>query len=393
MHLFKRLAGGLMALVLAVSLMPAASASQFYSYILDANDSAEIAAMVDVVSEQTFAYTDAATVQNYIEHFLYNSDFSAINGGRFPYTNAQGYWAGKSVSDGTYYQVVNATGCYAYCKFVSQVIYGTAGLQRNLEQRAGKITADGLKNFLKKYAQAGEHIRVGDKHSFTYVSGTEQGFYYLDYAGDQNPRIWLRYTTYKNFAAHCNSLYKRVWIYEANNVVNTEHWFKQYSVAAQSLGLTGDASIRNCNDNLTLAECVTLTARAHDLFTEGNAGFKALDGEAWYEPYVIYLMNNQILTEDFEDYLAGTTREQFVNLLIAALPENETVERINDPISFADEWNISNSYAVSLFYEAGILTGVKQSDGVYFYPDSTITRGEAVTMLTRLAMPELRVSI
>lgn len=223
-RLCKRLTGVLMALVLVASLVPSASARQLHTYFVNKNQSEEIAAMLDGISSQTFSGIDEAEVRTYIEHFLYRSDFSALNGGRFPYTNAQGYWWGKSVADGTYYQVVHATGCYAYCSFVSQVIYGSAGLQEQhyLADRAGKIKASSLKAFLQTNAQAGEHIRIGEKHSVTYVSGTEEGFYYMDYAGDQNPRIWLRYTTYENFAARCNELYKRVRIFDANMEINVE---------------------------------------------------------------------------------------------------------------------------------------------------------------------------
>ena len=114
MHLFKRLTGGLAALALVASLTPMASARQLYSYNLDAGYADEITDMVNEISNQTFSVTTSDEVQSYIEHFLYTSSFSAINGGRYPYTNAQGYWAGKTVSDGTYSQVVSATGCFSY---------------------------------------------------------------------------------------------------------------------------------------------------------------------------------------------------------------------------------------------------------------------------------------
>lgn len=221
MHLFQRLAGGLLTLVLAASLTQAASARQPDSYLLDAGCADEIAVMLDRIFDQSFTGTDAAAVQAYINHFLYRSSFSAVNGGRFPYTNAQGYWAGKSVSDGTYVQVVSATGCFAYSRFVAQVIYGTPGQIRYEGESAGSVTADGLKAFLEQYAQAGEHIRVDSVHSVTFISGNEDGFYYMDYAGDQNPRIVLRYSTYAHFAAYCNGLYQKVWIYDASTAENT----------------------------------------------------------------------------------------------------------------------------------------------------------------------------
>ena len=403
MHLFERLTGGLAALALVASLTPMASARQLYSYNLDAGYADEITDMVNEISNQTFSVTTSDEVQSYIEHFLYTSSFSAINGGRYPYTNAQGYWAGKTVSDGTYSQVVSATGCFSYCKFVSQVIYGTAGELHGSGESAGHITADGLKAFLQQYAQAGEHVRVDSKHSVTFISGDEEGFYYLDYAGDQNPCILLRYSTYANFAAYCNSLYKKVWIYEAEPAENTgeaaqeespqvANWLSDYALAAEELGLTQNGNALAYDSSLTLAETATFAARVHSLFAMGGVEFLTGDSENWYDPYVDYLKENEILNSDL-DYLSATTREQFVGLMSAALPEDVELELINSSVDFVDADDISESFAADLFCRAGILTGIRESDGVYFYPDNLITRGEAIALLTRLVLPEYRVAV
>lgn len=401
MHLCKRLAGGLLALVLVAALTPAASARQLYSYNLDASCADEIAVMLDAISDQNFSVIDSAEVESYIEHFLYRSSFSAINGGRYPYTNAQGYWAGKAVTDGTYYQVVSATGCFSYSKFVSQVIYGTPGQLRGEGESAGRITADGLQAFLELYAQAGEHVRVDSNHSVTFVSGNGEGFYYLDYAGDQNPRIYLRYSTYANFAAYCNGLYKKVWLYEADYAENTGEtvqaesatvadWLADYALAAEELGLTQNGSALSYESSLTLAETATFAARVHSLLTLGGVEFEAESGQNWYDPYVEYLQENQILDSDL-DYLDVTTRDQFVSLLFAAVPEDLELEKLNSSVSFEDASEISDPYAVKMLCRAGILTGVEEENGVYFYPDNLITRGEAVALLTRLVLPEYRV--
>ncbi len=402
MHLCKRLAGGLLALTLVAVLTPAASARQLYSYNLDSGYGDEIAVMLDGIADQTFSATDAGSVRSYIEHFLYTSDFSAINGGRYPYTNAQGYWAGKAVSDGTYYQVVSATGCFSYCKFVSQVVYGTPGQLRGEGEGAGCVTADGLKAFLKQYAQAGEHVRVDSKHSVTFVSGNEEGFYYLDYAGDQNPRIWLRYSTYANFAAYCNGLYKKVWIYEADYAENLDapakpesyqpaDWLSDYALVAGELGLTQSGNALSYEGGLTLAEAVTFAARMHSLLTVGGVEFEAEGGQNWYDPYVDYLKENGILDGDL-DYLETATRDQFVSLVAAAVPEDVELEPLSRPADFADADEIDDFYAVQALCQAGILTGVQEEGGVYFYPDHLITRGEAIALLTRLVLPEYRVA-
>jgi hypothetical protein len=361
--------------------------------------------MLDGIAGQTFSSADAHSVRAYIEHFLYRSSFSAVNGGRYPYTNAQGYWAGKTVSDGTYTQVVSATGCYAYSKFVSQVIYGTAGERRDLGESAGHVTGEGLKSFLERYAQAGEHIRVDSRHSVTFISGNEAGFYYMDYAGDQNPRILLRYSTYATFAAYCNGLGKRVWLYDADLAENTQQateqeeqaqaqqtaaWLADYAQAAEELGLTQNGSALAYSSSLTLAETATFAARVHSLLAMGGEDFSAVDGESWYAPYVTYLQDKQVLREEL-DYSSTTTRDQFVSLLYASVPEDVELGTDNQPVDFADADEIGDVTAVEAFCRAGILTGVEREDGVYFSPDAPITRGEAIALITRLVLPEYRV--
>ncbi len=403
MHLFKRLAGGILALALIITILPAAYARQFYSDILDASDADEIAVMLAGIEDQTFTCTDAATVRSYIEHFLYNSSFSAVYGGRFPYTNAQGYWGGKTVTDGTYTEVVSATGCFAYCKLVVQTIYDTPGMRRDLNERAGKITGEGLKNFLKQYAQAGEHIRVDSKHSVTYISGNEDGFYYMDYAGDQSPRILLRYSTYNNFAARCNELYKRVWIYEADWAVNVDKpeepesyepadWMSEYVTAAEELGLTNSGNTLSYDSQLTLAETVTFVARAHSLFTVGGVEFDTANAVNWYDPYVNYLTANGILNTGLE-YTTLVTREQFVSLLYAAVPADMPLECLQPAVEFVDAGEIDDYWAVHAMAQAGVLTGTAAENGVYFQPDDHITRGEALALLIRLVLPTYRVGI
>lgn len=400
MHLFKRVTGGLLALMLVITLAPAAFAGQLYSYNLDAGYADEIAVMLDAIDGQTFTSTDAASVRSYIEHFLYRSSFSAVNGGRYPYTNAQGYWAGKTVTDGTYTQVVSATGCFAYCKFVSLVIYNTAGQLRSEGESAGAVTADGLKAFLELYAQAGEHVRIDSKHSVTFVSGDQEGFYYMDYAGDQSPRIWLRYSTYANFASYCNQLYKKVYLYDADPAENTGEtvqeedqqpagWLADYVQAAEALGLTQSEGAPAYDSSLTLAETATFAARVHSLLTMGGVEFLTDNAENWYDPYVNYLKEMELLDSDL-DFSVTTTRGEFISLLFAALPEDVELESRNPSIEFVDAAEISDPDAVDAFCRAGILTGVVKDDGVYFYPNSPITRGEAIALLARLALPEYR---
>lgn len=300
MRFCKRLIGVLTALVLAAALLPTAFARQYYSRTITDGTSEEVAAMLDRISEQNFVNTDAETVREYIEHFLYRSDFAAVNSGRFRYTNAQGYWAGKSIQDGTYYQVVSGTGCFAYSKFVSLVIYGTSGVLRDEGQTPGCFTGSAMKAFLDRYAQAGEHIRIDYRHSVTYISGTEEGFYFMDYAGDAKQRIALCYTTYDNFAAKCNELYVRVLLFDANLAENGEEpgirsmsseeydWLSSYADAVERSGLiTTDIS-----SDLSLTETALLAAQARSLI---NGVQTVTDTESFWENLTRYKALNMDL--------------------------------------------------------------------------------------------------
>ncbi len=214
--------GLLLALVLLISSMPtkevyAASFNPVVDTITSSSDS-RITSMITAINLQSFKSTTSAKVQNYISYFIYDSTYAAIGGSAWPYTNENGYVS--SVTDGTYtISGINGSGCFAYSKFVMNVIYGTTGEVLAEGESAGKITASGLETFLRTYAQAGEQLRLGNIHSVTFISCTDSGFYYLDYWSGY---IRLHYTTFAVFAASCNSATSSVqlWLYNANTATN-----------------------------------------------------------------------------------------------------------------------------------------------------------------------------
>lgn len=404
MHLRHRAAGVLLAVLMLAAILPTASARLiYYEYQITDKASVEIPAMLEAISAQTFSTTDAATVRSYIEYFLFDSQYAAIGGSRWPYTNSQGYWSGKTVTDGVYTKVVSSTGCMSYSKFVTLVVYGVQGSAKLLPESVGQITASGLKTFLQTYAQAGEHLRIDSRHSVTYISGTEDGFYYMDYSGDYSPYIGLRYTSYSNFAAYCNGISKKVWLYDSEPAVNTgesaqpaeilssSEWFYDTAMAAEELGLVQGGDAVTYNSSLTMAEAATFCARVHSLLTVGGVEFEPVPGEAWYAPYTAYLMQQGILSEE-PDWTAQATREQFISLMFAATPEDAKLSDRCPNVSFVDGDEIEDLTAIEAFCRAGILTGISEEDGLHFYPDSAITRAEAATIAIRLADPSLRVS-
>lgn len=140
--------------------------------------------------------TDRTTVDK-IYGLIYTSAFrpKEMGGARFPYTNNNGYV--YYVSDGQYgYSINGAAGCMAYCNWVSKHLFGRDRNATVYEgEAAGRMTAGGLKYFIQTFLQAGEHIRIDWTHSLSFVSCTEEGFYYLNYNNDNYPYISLNFPT------------------------------------------------------------------------------------------------------------------------------------------------------------------------------------------------------
>ena len=219
----KRLASAILVLVMLLSLVPALSISAFAatSTVTSGSDS-RIEYMLNNISYQNFggstingAKVTCDQVVEKIRHFIYDSDFAAINGGAFNYPNSGAYtW---EVTDGTYTKGIRgSTGCCAYCYFVSKVIYGVDWFDS--AQQTKLYSAAQLKSFLLTYAQAGEHLRADPSHSVTFISGDDEGFYCFSYCGDSNPVIHLDYWTYEAFYAKYAGYSIYVYdIYKADN--------------------------------------------------------------------------------------------------------------------------------------------------------------------------------
>ncbi len=195
----------------------AASFNPVIDTITSTSDS-RVSEMLSAISLQSFSSTTATKVTNYISYFIYDSKYAAIGGSAWPYTNESGYVS--TVTDGTYtISGINGSGCFAYSKYVMNVVYGTTGEVLAEGESAGNVTASGLETFLRTYAQAGEQIRLGNIHSVTFISCTDSGFYYMDYWSGY---IRLHYTTFAAFASACNTATSSVplWLYNANTAKN-----------------------------------------------------------------------------------------------------------------------------------------------------------------------------
>ena len=207
--------------VALVFLLVFGTASCLYAQptIINDKDDPMIEAMLEGIDSQNFDDSDttAAQAKEYIRHFVFTSKFKAVGGGVFPYPNSSGKNF-TSIDDGTYKRTIKgARGCMAYARFVSRVIYGSEGE----EKHKAKYDADGFKDMLQTYGQAGDHLRAEGKHSLIFVSCDDEGFYTLDYINIKNQNMQLAYWTYGGFLDF--KLYKgrTMLLYDANPSVNT----------------------------------------------------------------------------------------------------------------------------------------------------------------------------
>lgn len=87
---------------------------------------------------------------------------------------------------------------------------------------AGKYDANTLKNYFGTYLQAGEHIRIDETRSMSFISCNDIGFYFIEYGSDDNTDRYtrLRYYTFEDFVNYLNPLDKNIWYYEVDQSTN-----------------------------------------------------------------------------------------------------------------------------------------------------------------------------
>ena len=170
-------------------------------------------------------------------------------------------------------------------------------------------------------------------------------------------------------------------------------WYAENVSTAYEIGLVKGTSSTTfgVSGNITIAETLALAARINSIFYTGEANFT--QGSPWYQCYVDYALETEIISEDYSNYNATATRAQFASILSNALP-SRALEEINwiDDGAIPDV-KIKDSYgeAVYMLYRAGILTS-SDAEGTY-NPQNSISRPEVAAIVTRMADESLRKSI
>ena len=145
---------------------------------------------------------------------------------------------------------------------------------------------------------------------------------------------------------------------------------------------------------LRVCEALTLAARVRSLCVGDDNLFEQSEGKHWYDCYVNYCVKNAVIALDRfteQDMLRPATRREMAEIFACALPA-EYLEPINEIDSLPDvEPGSEGEAAILMLYNAGVLGGGDEY-GTY-YPDKTVTRAEAAAILTREALPELRLKL
>lgn len=170
-------------------------------------------------------------------------------------------------------------------------------------------------------------------------------------------------------------------------------WFTENVRTAYELGLMQgkDTTHFDPEGNITVAEAITIAARMHALYHTGEASFSS--GSPWYQPYVDYAKEHDLLPTSYPSYNPAATRVQFAQILSRALPDTELAAQNDIPDGSIPDILVSSEAApdIYLLYRAGVMTG-SDSQGS-FLPAANIRRCEVAAIISRMVTPSLRKSL
>jgi|GEM_PF-1093105 len=172
--------------------------------------------------------------------------------------------------------------------------------------------------------------------------------------------------------------------------VTEDKWFYKYVKTAYEYTLAnGTSTSKFSPDNkFTVAQALTAAANIHSVYY-GKSVRAAYQGEAWYDPYVAYCIDNGIIRFGmFTDYNKNITRGEMAIVFASILPESEyaaTRSGSNPDVTV----DMACYSAVAKLYGAGIVGGDAGSGN--FRPSDEIVRSEACVIFTRIALADERI--
>lgn len=170
-------------------------------------------------------------------------------------------------------------------------------------------------------------------------------------------------------------------------------WYHGVVKTAFEYGLVKGASAAyfEPDGTLTVAEAIVMADRIHSIYEKG--GHELTNGTPWYQTYVDYAIDNEIISEgDFDDYERNITRGEMAYLFTRALPQKEykAINEVpeNKP---SDIEGYRYEESIRMLFESGIVMG-NDPYGTYT-PDENIKRSEAAAVISRIADKSLRAKV
>lgn len=168
-------------------------------------------------------------------------------------------------------------------------------------------------------------------------------------------------------------------------------WYRDAIVGSFEYGLMRgtSASTFNPTGNVTIAEAITIATRVHSIYSTGTENFAA--SSPWYQANVDYAISSGMINaDDFNNFSREATRAEMAYIFSRALPPNEFGEQ--NTINSLPDVGSDSLYndSILMLYRAGILTG-SDTRGT-FYPDRGISRAEAAAIISRVILPDMRVT-
>ena len=148
-------------------------------------------------------------------------------------------------------------------------------------------------------------------------------------------------------------------------------------------------TIFNPEGNVTIAEAITIAARVYSIYIADDESF--VPSSLWYQVYVDYAIANGIVAaNDFNSYTRAATRAEMAYIFTNSLPAAEFASQntvkslpdVNSGVAYRNE--------IIMLYSAGVLAG--NDDMGTFSPSNNITRAEAAAIISRVILPDTRLS-
>ncbi len=193
-------------------------------------------------------------------------------------------------------------------------------------------------------------------------------------------------------AAAAGSKFQKVNDYTAGQFtdVPADAWCAANVQTAYEYGIMGGktGTYFDANGSLTVAQTVVMACRMNSQYYGRTIELDEAP-DPWYQPYLDYAGKNGIVC-GFDRWDVSVSRADFAVILHSALPqaalpvissiETDAIPDVQSSASYAD--------AVYALYKAGVLTG-NDKKGT-FAPDSSISRGAAAAIISRMVDPALR---